>query len=130
MLCRHCLFSSGCFAAVVVLVFLADALPSRLIAFAVSLHYWFPLYCTLVLRLVLWNFIRDRKIICESFVRCSFGTLIFFLMKYTPSCVQRKVENICKLKYEYLKRHSDRSKHICIKKNKRLNNTTYYRTFL
>jgi hypothetical protein len=32
MLCRHGLFSSGCFAAIVVLVPLADALPSRLIA--------------------------------------------------------------------------------------------------
>jgi hypothetical protein len=50
MLCRCGLFYSGCFTAVVILVPLADALPPRwLVAFAVSLHYWLPMYCIHVL---------------------------------------------------------------------------------
>jgi hypothetical protein len=71
MLCRRGLFSSGCFAAVVVLPPLADALPPRLclvtfavpladalplrlslVASAVSPLYWLPLCCVHVSGLV------------------------------------------------------------------------------
>ena len=91
MLCRHGLFSSGCFVAVVVLAPLADALPSWLIATsqggslpptlleacsvdsAVPLHYWLPLCCILVSGSVGWGFVVEVPLVFFLLSVCACG---------------------------------------------------------
>ena len=89
MLLPPCCCSGGCFAAVVVLAPLADALLPRLklasSPLRFSLHYWQPMCCIPVLGLVgwgvkvegpplllfvlcLWDLVGNLKITCESYV--------------------------------------------------------------